>query len=364
MNIRLIHTADLHLDSSFEGLDGEKAALRRSEQRSLLERIARETTQRGADLLLMAGDIFDSDGIYTQTGEALVSELTGLEIPVFIAPGNHDWYSRRSAYARLDLPENVHVFSRPALECVELDDLCVRVWGAGYVSNACPPLLREFRLQKREGWKDILVLHAEVGRKDSPYCPVTEEELAESGFDYAAFGHIHAGSGLRHAGGCAYAWPGCPEGRGFDECGPKGMLQTDLADGECRSEFIPLGGREYRKLTVEAGEDALSAVETALPEDTRRHIYRITLSGECLNQPDVRSLQQALSGKFFHLQLIDDTRPARDLWERAEEDTLTGAFLRRMRIRLESAASEEERDTVLRAVRMGAAALEGRELQL
>ena len=40
--IRIIHAADLHLDSPFESLDAEKASVRRSEQRALLERIAAE----------------------------------------------------------------------------------------------------------------------------------------------------------------------------------------------------------------------------------------------------------------------------------------------------------------------------------
>ena len=364
MSIRLIHAADLHLDSPFEGLDGEKAALRRSEQRAIPERIAALARERRADILLLAGDVLDSGSIYTQTGETLVSALSGLDMPVFIAPGNHDWYSRRSPYGRLAFPENVHIFSRPELERVELPDLGVRVWGAGYTSNACPPLLRGFHILKNPDWTDILVLHGQVGGGDSPYCPITEEELSASGFAYAALGHIHTFSGLRRAGGCAYAWPGCPEGRGFDECGAKGVLQVDLADGQCRGEFLPLGGREYRKLTVEAGEDALSAVRTALPEDTQRHIYRITLSGECVAPPDLRYLQQTLSGRFFHLQLADDTRPARDIWERAEEDTLTGAFLRRMQRRVQSASSPEETAAVLRAVRLGLSALEGREIQL
>ena len=364
MSVRVIHAADLHLDSPFEGLEGEKAALRRGEQRALLERIVRRCDEQKADILLLCGDLLDSGSMYAQTGETLVNALSAINIPVFIAPGNHDWYSRRSAYAKLTFPENVHIFSRPALECVELPRLGVRVWGAGYTSNSCPPLLRGFQVPKREGRLDVLALHAEVGRKDSPYCPVTEEELARSGFDYAAFGHIHTLGGLSRAGSCTYAWPGCPEGRGFDECGQKGVLQADISEGKCELAFLPMGGREYRKLTVEAGEDARSAVEAALPEDAKRHIYRIILSGECVETPDLQYLRQVLSDRVFHLQLIDDTRPARDIWERAGEDTLTGAFLRRMRLRLDAAKDDGERAVVLDALRLGLAALEGRELRL
>ena len=214
--IRIIHAADLHLDSPFESLGAEKASVRRSEQRALLERITAEVNKRNADLLLLAGDLLDSDSAYAETGEALLASLQKVRVPVFIAPGNHDWYSRRSPYARLPFPDNVHIFRTPRLESVFLPTLGVRVWGAGYTSPSCDGVLRGFHAPAESGVTQLLVLHAELGRADSSYCPVTEEELAQSGVRYAALGHIHLGSGLRRAGSCFYAWPGCPEGRGFD----------------------------------------------------------------------------------------------------------------------------------------------------
>ena len=362
MSIRIIHGADFHLDSPFEGLPAPKARLRRAEQRRLLERLSEEVRRRQADLLLLAGDLLDGACVSAETCRMLSQTLSEVKIPVFIAPGNHDWFSRRSPYAKADLPDNVHVFKTPSLERVYLPEPGINVWGAGYNSNVCPPLLRGFRARKTDGVPDVLVLHAEVGRPDSPYCPVTAEELAGSGMDYAALGHVHSFSGLRAAGNCRYAWPGCPEGRGFDECGQKGILQTDLSDGDAVCTFIPLGGREYRKLTVEAGEDALSAVLSAIPEDSRRHIYQITLAGECAAAPDTETLARMLEERFFHLALVDATVPAADLWQRAEENTLAGAFLRRMRQRLEKADNEDERALLLEAVRLGMAALEDGEV--
>ena len=359
MSIRILHAADLHLDSPFEGLSGEKAALRRSEQRRLVQSIADTAQSRGAQLLLLSGDILDSENTYAETGETLLSALSGLSIPIFIAPGNHDWVSRRSPYSRLRFPENVHIFRTPVLECVPVPSLGVRVWGAGYTSRSCPPLLRGFSVGDKESWQDVLVLHAEVGRSDSPYCPVTEQELAASGLDYAALGHIHTYSGLRTAGQCHYAWPGCPEGRGFDECGKKGILQVDLYPHGCRGEFIPMDGREYRVLSVRAGENALTSIQQSLPEDTKKHIYRITLTGECISAPDLAYLREALEERFFSLTLQDETVPRRDIWERASEDSLTGAFLRGMRDRLHAAENEEQRALIYEAVRLGMAAWKG-----
>ena len=364
MKLRIIHAADLHLDSPFEALGAEKAAIRRSEQRSLLERIAAETERRGADILLLAGDLLDSGSAYAETGEALLAALARVRVPVFIAPGNHDWYSRRSPYARLHFPENVHIFRSPRLENVALPELGVRVWGAGYTGASCEGLLRGFHAPAEDGWENLLVLHAEVGRPDSPYCPVTENELAQSGIRYAAFGHIHAASGLRRAGTCRYAWPGCPEGRGFDECGQKGILQIDIDGDTTTAEFIPTALRRYEKLHVEAGTDALAAIRAALPENTAEDIYKIVLTGESAAAPDLAYLRQTLERKFFSLTLEDETCPPHELFARAGEDSLAGRFLRRMQRRLDAAQTEEEKRMLLRAVRHGIAALEGWEVRL
>lgn len=364
MSVRLIHAADLHLDSAFEGLGSEKAALRRSEQRGLIRRLGDLCIDRRADILLLCGDIFDSEYIYKETGETLLEVLSGLNIPVFITPGNHDWVSRRSPYARLAFPDNVYIFTEERLRAAVLEDLGVTVWGAGYTSNTCPPLLRGRRIPKQNGMLDVLALHAEVGNAMSAYCPVSEQDLALSGFDYAAFGHVHSFSGARKAGKSVYAWPGCPAGRGFDECGEKGVIQADVTSGNSRIAFVPMGAWQYKKLYVKAGEDPLAAASDSVPDNARRDIYKIIFTGECIDSPDLAYLRQCLSPRFFHLVLADETVPAPDLWKRAEEDTLTGLFLRRMHRRLNSSESEEERRLVLEAVRLGAAALEGRELKL
>ena len=59
--IRILHAADLHLDSPFDALSEEKAALRRREQRELLRSLAGIRAEQKADLVLLSGDLFDSD---------------------------------------------------------------------------------------------------------------------------------------------------------------------------------------------------------------------------------------------------------------------------------------------------------------
>ena len=85
-----------------------------------------------------------------------------------------------------------------------------------------------------------------------------------------------------------------------------------------------MGGR-YEDLTLPAGPDPLASILAQLPPDTGRDVYRLTLTGE--SEPvDLDRLQNALSGRFFHLQLRDRTVPPRDLWEGAGGDSLEGRY--------------------------------------
>ena len=102
----------------------------------------------------------------------------------------------------------------------------------------------------------------------------------------------------------------------------------------------------------------LEAVLSALPEDSPRHIYRILLRGEARRAPNVPALRAALEGMTFALELRDETRLRRDLWERAGEDTLRGLFLASLRARYDAAETEAERAAVTMAARWGLAALD------
>ena len=107
------------------------------------------------------------------------------------------------------------------------------------------------------------------------------------------------------------------------------------------------------------GADPAAALRAALPEDYRRDVCRVTLTGERGEESlDLPALERELSGLCFGLTLRDRTRVSRDLWARAEDDGLAGLFLQEMRARLDE---DPENETLTQAVRFGMAALEGWE---
>ena len=158
-NIKILHTADLHLDSAFEALPAGKAAIRRAEQRELLSRLAELARSERADIVLLAGDIFDGGGTYFETGAEFVRCLRDMSVPVFIAPGNHDPYDARSPYAKLDIPQNVRIFTERDVECAELPELGVRVYGAAFTGSTDGPDITNIRTERAEGTWNILCAH-------------------------------------------------------------------------------------------------------------------------------------------------------------------------------------------------------------
>ena len=355
--LKIIHAADFHLDSPFAALSEDQAALRRKEQRQLLTDLAEAA--RGADLILLPGDLLDSGVCHAETAEALESFLNELPGRVFVAPGNHDYYAPESPWDRMKLRETVHIFTSPQPEAVELPELGVTVWGAAFTSPRSAGKLRSFRAPA-EGMQ-LMLLHADVGG-NMGYGPIGEEEIAASGLRYLALGHVHACSGLRRSGDTYWAYPGCLMGRGFDETGEKGFLRLLLSEEDCQAQFIPLPGRRYEILPVDVtgAESLAAAVEAALPEDAKEHVFRVLLRGQWPEKPRTEALAAALAERCFRLELRDETRLAADIWQDAGEDSLRGCFLRVLKRRYD-AADEEERARITLAARFGLAALDYRE---
>ncbi len=359
--IKIVHAADLHLDSAFSALSTAQAAELRREQRRILEDIAAQAERVSADLLLLPGDLFDSERCFADTAEALCRAFEQTRARIFIAPGNHDWYGPRSPWARMSLPENVHIFTTPTPERVDIPELGCTVWGAAFLSESAAPPLEGFRTAG-DGI-NIMLLHGEVGVPESKYGYISREDIAASGLDYLALGHVHKFSGVQRVGDTVYAYPGCAMGRGFDETGEKGLLWGTVDKGSCRLEFLPLSGRKYEIISVDITdtENIAAAVRAALPENCGRDICRIILRGEREEAPDIEALKKELSGLCYHMELRDETRPRLSLWTAAGENTLKGGFLRRMRAMYEAADSEEARSRVVKATGFGLAALENRE---
>jgi DNA repair exonuclease SbcCD nuclease subunit len=358
--LKLLHAADLHLDSPFDALSPEQAAERRAGQRELLFRISDAAEKHGVSAVLLSGDIFEGEAVLPETVRDFNSSLGALSCPVLIAPGNHDPYSAHSVWETMRLPENVYIFKNTAPELMRFPGVNARFWGAGFQSSFSAPLLRGFTpVEKVEGKFDVMVLHGDTGASAEDYNPISREDLVKCGMDYVALGHIHARTPLLRAGRTTYAYPGCAEGRGFDETGEKGALLVTLSDEGVAAEFIPLGGVRYEIIPVDiSGKDPLEAALSASAELTENDCCRLVLTGEHAEQPDLAALRRELEGRFRELQLRDETVQARNIWEKRGQNTLSGVFTDRLYAQHEAARDDKERRVVALAARYGLSALE------
>ena len=332
--LKLIHGADFHLDAPFAALSPEKARQRRAEQRQLLSRLADLAEEEGADLVLLSGDLLDGGETYQETVEALSHALGQIKAPVFIAPGNHDPYGPRSAYAGTAWPDNVHIFTSVQPEGVELPELGCVVHGAAFTTpQADRSPLMGFSAP-RDGRIHLMTLHGDVAGQGR-YGPIRPEDIAASGLTYLALGHIHACSGMQQAGETCWAYPGCPEGRGFDETGEKGVLAVTVDDqGAVSVRFVPLAGRRYEivEADVTGRDSAEEALREVLPASPTGDCCRILLTGQrSFGTPDLAALTALAQPSYFSVSVRDNTRPLRDLWQRAGEDSLTGLVLRALK---------------------------------
>ena len=356
--LQFLHAADFHLDTPFGAPPAAQAAARRRERRETLFRLADYVNTHHIPLVLLAGDLFDSAGAYRDTGEALAQALGKMEARVFIAPGNHDWYGPGSPWQTVSWPENVHVFREAAMTAVEVPEWNAVIHGAAFTSPEQPESLLAGFTAPADGKLHLGVLHGEADPAQSRYDPIRSREIRESGLHYLALGHIHKRTEPLHLGNTLCAWPGCLEGRGFDELGEKGFYLGEAENGAVTLRFVPFARHRYEILRVDVTDrDPLAAAEAALPPETEGMLCRILLTGEG-ELPHLSALEEALAPRFFALQLRDRTRLPRDLWQRREEDTLTGLFLREL---WPLCQADPDNRIYQLAARFGLAALEGGE---
>jgi len=189
----VVHTSDVHLDTR----DGDKAADGfRSRAERAFAGVVDVTLAEGADLFLIAGDLFDNNRVDDSNIEFVYRQFERLRCPVVMLPGNHDVHDRESVWNRFDFDEageHVHGLMSHAGDCVVLSDIGTRVWGRAMAEHAPENYPLVGAPDRHEAHWNIGMAHGQVceRRVGQGSSPITRDEIRESGFDYLALGHIH-----------------------------------------------------------------------------------------------------------------------------------------------------------------------------
>ena len=205
---RILHTSDIHLDDYLGGKGEESFA-----QRGLID-VVDKSIELDVDLFLLAGDLFDHNRVKDRCLEFATEQLARVQCPVVMIAGNHDCLADYSVYHRYE-PEiagdHIHFIKDPAGAVLDFPELGIKAWGKGIVNHHPDNRPLEIVPKKEStSWYIGLAHGYYTNRSADIYSSlITAEQIAASGLDYLALGHVHVFSEMRH-GHTLAAYPGSP----------------------------------------------------------------------------------------------------------------------------------------------------------
>lgn len=255
--IKLIHTADVHLDSPLQTLalrDSELQEKVQGASRNAFTRIVEQALEQQVAAVLISGDLFDRTARSPKTAAFLLAELTRLkeaDIKVFYIKGNHD--AQNPLTGETTLPENVHVFDGEG-DKVQLEGAEVWIHGVSFSGKkAEKSLLGKFAAPVPDAI-NIGLLHTSLNGSASHdvYAPCSVQELTDTGFNYWALGHIHKRQ--VHSEAPWIVMPGIPQGRDIGEPGPQSATLITIDEGNITTSEFPTSSIEFTSLLLDVGE--------------------------------------------------------------------------------------------------------------
>jgi len=358
MPFRIVHCADVHLETTFPGTRGGSA--RRKALADAFVRIIDEALARDADALTIGGDLYESERAGPQTVRFLFEQFARFGKPVFIAPGNHDPHAPSSLLARGDLPENVRVFNEAAWRAYPLAE-GLTLYGFGH--TPAEPGRPFENVQFERAGVQIALVHGSDEERCPPNkratAPFSAADVVASGATLLLTGHYHGGYVVSQAGRPVLAYPGSPEPIKFGEGNLHGAFLVTIENGEVQLEHLATAHTRLLELDCDlegvTNENAAhERVVTALAPYGPSDYLRLRLVGAVAphTRLDLALLQQQAGATVGSLALENAT-VSFDYESIAREPTVRGHVVRDL---LERGPEGEA------ALRYALAAFEGSEI--
>ncbi len=385
--VRLLHTADVHLGARHADL-GERAAAQRERQFAAFVATIDLAIAEKVDLVIVAGDLFDSNVQPRRSVERVAAQLKRLveaRIRTVIAPGTHDVFDRASIYRAYDLPalagavgSDLVTVLDPDHPDVHLKALDVVVHGPCFATKRAPrsPLVGlDASKDDRAAWH-VGLLHAALAipnQTEHDEVVITTDEVAATHLDYLALGHWHSTSqGV--AGKTHYAYSGAPEPVAVDQDRAGNVLLVTLSgDGKRRVsiEERKVGKTRFERIEVDAA--ALGSQPALVAALTKRADPDLVLDVQVIGvRPDELDLdpdevEAELAARFLKLRVRDRSVPAPPEGIPAPAGTVLGAFIHDVEAQIaeaEAAGGDESAGELREVLRLGRLLLTGHEVTL
>jgi len=376
MGVKFLQFSDVHMgattSSSKLNLPMDKTKQRQEELQGIFKKACAIAKERNIDIVLIPGDLWDDESISTDMALFTFEQLQGIApIPVFITPGNHDYYSFTSFYnktlyeetSRKKSPDNVHIFTEKTFQSFQFTTqtgVSINIAGIVY-SEVVNGRLFAQPIPKSPDALNILVFHGsldniELSADKKKYFPFSKAELLNQGFDYAAIGHYHGYQQIKdEQGRIRGAYAGCPAGLGLDETGEKYLLYGEIEKGgRINLENISLDKRQIRDIEIKwdnlmSSDRVKEMIEDRLSQDgvNEDDIVYLRLNGvyppaEPLYLPD-----DFLKERFFHVQIdYSGLRPDYDisaiLNDLNADKKVEGMFVKKIMEKIEKAKKQKD----------------------
>jgi DNA repair exonuclease SbcCD nuclease subunit len=301
--MRFIHTSDWQLGKPFGRAPDEARAALHEARLDAIDTLAAAARREGANLVLVAGDVFDSpepgDRVYRQ---ALTRMKAAADIRWVMLPGNHDPARADGLWSRLvsEAPDTVLVCLEPRpLELAEgywllpapLQYKRTQNDPTAWFNNADTP----------EGVKRIGLAHGPIrdfGSSSSTANLITPDRARRAGLAYLALGDWHG----RQRIDALTHYSGTPEPDDFDR-GVSGVaLCVDLAGETPNVQEVPIGRYHWisEKLSLSNAADLDGFDANLAPGIERQNlVLRLRLSG-LLTLAERVAVRERLESKLAH----------------------------------------------------------------
>jgi exonuclease SbcD len=390
--LRLLHTADVHLGARHDDL-GEAAAAQRERQFAAFKATVDLAIAEKVDVLLIAGDLFDSNTQPRRSVERVAAELkllVGARIRTVIIPGTHDCFDRSSIYRAYDLAalagagpdDDLVTILTPGLPSVHLASCDAVIQATIFATKRAPksPLADFVVANDPPAAWHIGMVHGAIsipGKTDGDEVVVTKEEIAASGLDYLALGHWHSAQQGK-AGETTYAYSGAPEPVAVNQDGAGKVLLVEL-DKVAGAKTVKVtertvGRTRFEKLDLDAATVGGQAglLKTLSAKADPDLVLDVRLTGVRPDELDVdpTEIEDQLKGRFLRVRLRDLATPAMTSGTLPSPDTIAGAFIRDVEARVAeleadpTEANSTEATDLRDVLRLGRLLLAGHEVTL
>jgi DNA repair exonuclease SbcCD nuclease subunit len=199
-DIVVVHSSDLHVDHDYT------ARLHGGDGTAGLGCVLAAARDLAADVVLLAGDTFDSHRVPQNLIEQAAAVIGASPLPVVILPGNHDPAIASAIYrdGPLKAVKNLHVFGVTHDDAIAFPDLALEVWGRPH--RDYDDMIPFETVRARQTRWLIAMAHGHYEPKPDrsigprPSWLIGDDDIAATGADYVALGHwnraVRVGNGV------------------------------------------------------------------------------------------------------------------------------------------------------------------------